>query len=132
MPKILYTHDYNRQDYDPPMPVLALGLSRAGRTEAAVTIEAIVDSGSDGTLIPLDILEEAGAQYVDSAYVRGITGHREEVELYLITVHIGGHSVHAVRAAALPASEEAILGRNVLNQLNITLNGAAGVTEVLE
>jgi len=54
------------------------------------------------------------------------------VELYLITVHIGGQHVHAVRAAALPVSEEAILGRNVLNQLNITLNGAAGVTEVLE
>jgi len=71
-------------------------------------------------------------KYVDSAYVRGITGHRELVELYLITVHIGGQHVHAVRAAALPASEEAILGRNVLNQLNITLNGAAGVTEVLE
>ncbi len=61
MPNILYTHEYNRQDYDPPMPVLGIGLSRAGRTEAAVTIEAIVDPGSDGTLIPLDILELADA-----------------------------------------------------------------------
>ena len=66
MPKIISIHAYNGQDYDPPMPVLALGLSRAGRTEAAVTIEAIVDSGSDGTLIPLHLLEAAGAQYVDS------------------------------------------------------------------
>ena len=131
MSKISYTHDYNRQDYDPPMPVLVIGLSRAGRTEAATTIEAIVDSGSDGTLIPLDILALAGAQHVDSAYVRGITGHREPVELYLITVHIGEHHIHAVRAAALSASEEAILGRNVLNQLSIMLNGAAGITEVL-
>jgi len=36
-------------------------------------------------------------KYVDSAYVRGITGHRELVELYLITVHIGGQRFRPVR-----------------------------------
>ena len=132
MPKILYTQDYNRNDYDPAMPVLAIGLSRPGRPTAATIIEALVDSGSDGTLIPLDILEAADAPYVDSAYIRGVTGHREPVDLYLITVHIGTHQIHGVRAAALPVSQEAILGRNVLNQLNVMLNGVAGVTEILE
>lgn len=131
MPKILQTYDYNSQRYHPPMPVLRIGLSRPGRKEATIELEAMIDTGSDGTLIPLEILEQVSAQYIDSAHIRGVTGHREIVELYLVTVHIGEHRIHAVRAAALADSEEVILGRNVLNQLNMLLNGLAGVTEVM-
>lgn len=132
MPKILQAYDYNNQRYHPAMPVLAIGLSRPRRKEATVELEAIIDTGADGTLIPLEILEQAGAQYVDSAHIRGVTGHRELVELYLVTIHIGEYRIHAVRAGALTDSEDAILGRNVLNQLNLLLNGLAGVTEVME
>ena len=64
MPKIVYTQEYNRKDYSPAMPVLEIGVSRAGRNQPAITVEAMIDSGSDGTLIPLDYLERADAQYI--------------------------------------------------------------------
>src|SRR4051794_40651331 len=109
MPKIVYTQEYNRKDYSPAMPVLEIGISRAGRTRPAVTLEAIIDTGSDGTLIPLDYLEKADAQYIDGAFIRGVTGHRQATELYLVTIHIGAYRVHAVRAGALPESSSAIV-----------------------
>ncbi len=132
MPKIVYTQEYNRKEFSPAMPVLEIGVSRAGRDRPAITIEAVIDSGSDGTLIPLDYLERADAQYIDRTFIRGVTGHRQSIDLYLVTIHIGAYRVHAVRAGALPENSQTLLGRDVLNQLNIMLNGLASVTDVFE
>ena len=62
--------------------------------------------------------------------MRGITGQRQAVDLYLITIHLGLFRITGVRAVALPPGNTAILGRDVLNQLDIMLRGPAGVTEV--
>jgi predicted aspartyl protease len=50
--------------------------------------------------------------------------------VYLATVEIGTYTIHRVRALAAPAGAEAVLGRDVLNQLIVTLNGRAGVVEL--
>ncbi len=130
MSEMVFSQAYEHRTYDPPMPVLDIGVSRPGVNEPSVTVEAIVDTGADGSLLPLDILERAGAIFVDRAYLRGITGQRQAVDLYLTTVHLGRLRVPGIRAAALPPGEIAILGRDVLNQLDIALRGPAGVTEV--
>ena len=49
---------------------------------------------------------------------------------YVVDLHLGEHHIHAVEVAALPAGDENILGRDVLNHLVVTLNGLVGVTEV--
>lgn len=131
MPNTIYSQDYNNQDYNPSMPVITIGVSKPGGKTAAATLEAIIDTGADGTLIPLNILTAAGAKLIDSAHLRGITGHREPVALYLATIHIGPIQIHGVRVAAMLPDDEAILGRDVLNKLEILLNGYAGVTEVM-
>ena len=132
MADIIYSQDYARDAYGPPVPVLDVGVSRPGLSTASVSFEAIVDTGADNTLIPVDILELAQAPYVDRAYLRGITGERQPVNLYLVTLHIASLRIPGIRAAALPQREPAILGRDVLNQLYIGLDGPAGITEVLE
>ena len=129
MSKLLYTYEYST-DYEPPMPVAKVGISKPGRTEAKVLVTALIDSGSDGTLMPLDILESADAKYVGDAYIRGILGHRQAVELYLATLHLAGHQIHAVRIAGVDPDDEIILGRDVVNQLEMTLNGPAEMTEI--
>jgi hypothetical protein len=130
MTEIVVSQEYERVAYDPPMPVLDIGISRPGLGTPSATVEAVVDTGADGTLIPRDILEQADAIFVDRAYLRGITGHRQPVDLYLITLHLGPLRIAGVRAVALPPGETPILGRDVLNQLNLALIGTAGVTEV--
>ena len=79
----------------------------------------------------MDVLEQAGAVFVDRAFLRGITGHRQAVDLYLTTLHLGRFRITGVRTIALMPGNAAILGRDVLNQLEITLRGPAGVTEVV-
>jgi hypothetical protein len=43
------------------MPVLDVVLSRPGRNATPAAVEAIIDTGADSTLIPLDILEQIAA-----------------------------------------------------------------------
>lgn len=130
MSRLILSQEYERRRYDPPMPVLEVGISRPGVSAPSATIEAVVDTGADGTLIPRDILEQVGAAFVDRAYLRGITGQRQPVNLYLVTLHLGPSRIPGVRAVALSPGDTAILGRDVLNQLDLGLIGTAGVTEV--
>lgn len=131
MSEIIVSQDYERLAYDPPMPVLDIGVSRPGSSVPSATLEAVIDTGADGTLLPLDIIEYINAVFVDRAYLRGITGQRQPVDLYLVTLHLGRLRIAGVRAAALAPGSAAILGRDVLNQLDIVLHGPAGVTEVI-
>ena len=51
--------------------------------------------------------------------------------MYLATLHIGSHVLNAVRVVAVHEGSEAILGRNVLQFLVVTLNGPAAATEIV-
>lgn len=131
MARSVHTQDYNRRVYDPPMPVLDIAISRPRAREFSDPVEATIDTGADGTLLPIDLLEQIGAPHIDRAYLRGITGDRQRVDMYLVTVQVATVTVRGVRAAALPSGATPILGRDVLNQLHIALVGTAGVVEVL-
>jgi predicted aspartyl protease len=130
MSEIVFSQEYERRAYDPPMPMLDIGISRPGLNAPSATVEAVVDTGADGTLIPRDTLERVGAAFVDRAYLRGMTGQRQPVDLYLVTLYLGPLRITGVRAVALSPGDITILGRDVLNQLNLALIGVAGVTEV--
>jgi hypothetical protein len=66
----------------------------------------------------------------DSAWLRGTAQNRIQVDLYRIWVHIGGHRPLQIEVVSDNEGEEAILGRDVLNQLIVTLNGLASVVEI--
>ncbi len=81
--------------------------------------------------MPLNILERIAAPNTDrrNFYLRGITGERKRVDIYSVTFYLGILPIFGVRAVALESSE-AIIGRDVLNQLEICLIGPAYTTEV--
>ncbi len=91
---------------------------------------ALLDSGADGSMIPLDVLRQIGARYQETRYLRGVTGVRQTADLYLVTIHIGPHKITGIRATAVSDGSEVIVGRDVLNHLVVTLNGLANVTEI--
>ena len=53
-----------------------------------------------------------------------------EVDLYLVAIQLGSELIHGLHVVSIPPTNEAVIGRDVLNQLIVTLNGLAGVTEV--
>jgi len=118
------SYDYDTK-YEPPAPTIPVGLSRSGETSASQEIVALVDTGADATMLPVDVLKSAKTRYVQQRLMRGVMGEPTTVNLYLAAIHVAGHVIHGNRAIARPEGSEAIIGRDVLNQLEITLNGPA-------
>ncbi len=117
------------ETYRPAMPVIGIAVdSYAGLPSQATS--ALVDSGADGTMIPIDLLEVTGALYEDTVNMRGVLGDSEAVDRYTVGIQIGPLTIHGVRAVAIPAGEESIIGRDVLNSLAVTLNGPAYTTQI--
>jgi hypothetical protein len=57
---LAYTHDYD-SDYNPAMPVVEIQLRRSAN-RPAIHLQAIVDTGSDATMIPLPYLHQLQAR----------------------------------------------------------------------
>jgi len=116
--------------YDPAAPVMEIGIGAVESDDVPRRITALVDSGADGTMIPIDILRAVGATFVERRNMRGVTGDLVRVNLYAIVVHISSHPIYGIRAVAIPSGAEAIVGRDVLNQLIVTLDGFAHSLEI--
>jgi len=129
MTKVIHLQAY-RASYHPAMPVLTVGVSRAGIDGPMATLEAIIDTGADAPLLPVDVLRQIGARVIDRATLIGITGQGEMVDLYVVTLFVGERRIPGIKAAALPNGDMGILGRDMLNQLHVCLNGPAQVTEI--
>ena len=94
--------------YQPPMPVVAVELGAPGHAPLQRLLSALVDSGSDGTLVPINLLEEAGARCVGEARLRGMTGSSQLVNVYLVSLRAGTHWVQGLRVVAAPKQAELI------------------------
>jgi len=129
----VYTYPYNSLDYNPSAPVLDIRISQIGDESGHDRLLfAMIDSGADGTILPLADLLAIKAQYVRDVFMRDVTGSRHAVELYTVSIRIGPYKVRSARVIADPTNSEAILGRNVLNQFIVTLNGLASSTEITD
>lgn len=83
-------------------------------------------------MLPIQVLRSVGSRYVQTRYVRGVTGTRQVADTFLAVIQIGPHTIPIPEAVAAVRGEEAILGRDVLNQLVITLDGPALALEIID
>lgn len=94
------------------------------------TLAALLDSGADGTMLPVDVLEIVGALYEDTVRMQGVLGDSQPVDRYTVAIRIGSLTLHGIQAVAIRAGAESIIGRDVLNTLVVTLNGPAFSTQI--
>lgn len=120
---------YSRR-FDPAMPVVEATVKAVGLSSPTSVVTALVDSGADATILPLSVL--LGARYVRGRVMRGVTGIPENVDNYLVSIQIGPYTVHGIRAVAYGNNMDPIIGRDVLNNLVVTLDGLAQETVVSE
>lgn len=116
--------NYSRQ-FDPTMPIVEVSVRAVGTSHPASVVTALVDSGADATILPLSVLQQVGARYVRGRVMRGVTGIPENVDTYLVTIQIGPYVVNGIRAVAYDNNMDPIIGRDVLNNLVVTLDGLA-------
>ncbi len=110
--------------YFPAIPALQI---RLGFPEEALKIgplDAIVDTGADGTLVPQALIDELNAPLVNQVRVRSHWGEWRTVLVFTIDIDIAGLRLPAVEVAGDPG-QEVVLGRNVLNLLRLFLDGPA-------
>ena len=103
----------------PPAPVVPVRVA-GPLGEDAVMLAMLVDTGADCTLVPAPIVRRLGLPQIDSIHVTGVGGARRRATVHAAAVELGGLRVLA-RIVAF--AEEAILGRDVLNQAVVTLDG---------
>lgn len=127
----LYSYTYDSDAYNPAAPVVEIVVQRTVPGGPEERLLALVDSGADATMLPFPVLSRVGARFLETKQMRGVTGLRLEVEIYLITIRLETHTLYGIEAVAMRRGAEAIVGRDVLNQLEVTLNGPAHVLEIL-
>ena len=120
---LVYNYDYDTT-YNPAMPIIEIKVGNIA-TLPTLVLKALVDSGSDGTIIPLPYLKQIGARKYQKKWMRTITGQRAQIGLYLISIQIGIAQRARLAVAGDPQLEEAIIGRDLLNQFVVTLDGLA-------
>ena len=79
---------------------------------------------------PLRGVDAISSESIRKTQMMGVAGIGFQVELHLLILHLDPITVYGVEVVADKQHGEAIIGRNVLNQLVITLNGLVGVTEI--
>jgi hypothetical protein len=118
----------------PPTPIIRLRLAVPGETPQSEERQAIIDTGSDFTIVPLDLLLDIDAPESRWAYLRGLWSKPRQVMLYLVDLHLDIGLLAGIEVASVDDDEEpeVILGRNVLNSLVLLLDGPRRQTDVLE
>ena len=128
---MIYSRDYNVA-YSPAMPVVEVTLQNIETGMQGEKLTAIVDSGADSCILPVKYLDAIGSKSIRKTQMVGVARIGIPVELHLVILHLGPITVYGVEAVADKQNGEAIIGRNVLNQLVVTLNGLAGITEITD
>ncbi|MBS7249293.1 MAG: retroviral-like aspartic protease family protein [Candidatus Freyarchaeota archaeon] len=93
----------------------------------SVTVRGYIDTGSDGTIVTEDINKKLELHHypVATAEIKSIGGKQEERVLYAAIFIVGGLEI--VTAVDIRNDvEEILLGRNVLQHLNIDIDWKKG------
>lgn len=79
---------YSR-NYYPPAPVVDVTFVTAAESLQSSPMRAFVDSGADGTIVPITYLNEIRAPVTTEISIRSQWGESRRVLLYLVDVQIG-------------------------------------------
>lgn len=113
------------KDFIPSAPVLPVKLAVPGETQGETIQIALVDTGADGTFIPTAILEEMALPIVFMTNVRSHLGERlHRVPVHMVDIILFNTiRFPNIEVVADDWGNSIIIGRNVINKLNIQLNG---------
>lgn len=125
---MIQTFDYDIHYY-PAMPVVEVEVKQVGQ-DGGERVVALVDSGADATLIPLKVLQQLKVEQTGWSNMRGVSGISYRVPMYIVALKIGVIDIFGIRAIGDRQNQDMIIGRDVLNQLIVTLNGLAQVVEL--
>lgn len=121
-----------RTDYYPPIPALSVRLYSPVTDRHIGPMIAILDTGSDASIVPLRYLYGIGAEETAPGWLITVTGERQAVALYFVDIHLEHEVAPGMRVIADDNGEDVILGRDFLNRFPLLLDGPIGRVTVLD
>ncbi len=116
--------------YFPPAPVFSIHLAVQGQAPQIGPEVALIDTGADGTFVPTAFLEELSIPAIYMANVRShLAAEIHRVSVYKIDIVFDSIRLPGIEVVADDWNSEIIVGRNVLNKLQLLLDGPRQTTE---
>ena len=115
--------DYLDSGREHAAPILKVVFLHPDETWSTDEMECRIDTGADRTVLPAHIASLLSIDEVDKLEFAGYDGHVSELTIGIVHVRIGTLDSYPVAIAFGEFVEDFLLGRDVLNQYRILLDG---------
>ena len=105
----------------PPGPIVPVRVSASVESNP-IRVPALLDSASDVTIVPQEILAMLGVEAVDSALSDGVFGPLQTGDVFKVFIALEQDAPVGFRVLGW-RGRFALLGRDVLNHYHVTLDG---------
>jgi hypothetical protein len=124
------TQAYSREHH-PPAPVLDIYLSAPDSYEWHGPFQAQLDSGADVTIIPMSLIADLHVPAIDEIALISQWRDRHVMHLFQVDIQITDLLLPVIDVVSDRWSEGILLGRNILNRLDLMLEGPKLRTHIL-
>lgn len=116
----------------PPGPALEVRLLHPVSGKRSSYQHAVLDTGSDTTVVPTSLLFSLDVKSFRQQRVLGLWGGEAMVALYYVNFEINGRLFTKIEVVGSDSEPEILIGRNLSNQLRLLLDGPAETVELME
>jgi predicted aspartyl protease len=117
---IRYAYNAQRQ---PPAPFVLVTLRHPTTGAEVRDVPAQIDTGADCSLVPQTVIDALGLKPSGSWTIKGVGDMVDEMRLYLISLSIHRFPPKAIEVPAHAGERWVLLGRDVLNDFRVVLDG---------
>lgn len=117
--------------YQPAFPVVQVVLHNGEEGLHTAAESALLDTGSDGSLVPIVYLRQILAPVLTDTRICSHWGEWRSAQLFVVDLELDGLKLPGVFMVGDEQGDEIVLGRNVINKLRLLLDGPVNVIEIL-
>lgn len=120
--------DYDSRNFEPPAAAIHVELRSPARprdTNPEVVL-ALIDTGADGSVVPVGIVGTLGLKAVGEVKVGGYDDDEDEFVVrveYSVHVSVPPLAPMVARVTTRPGERHALIGRDIINEWLVTLDG---------
>lgn len=125
-----YTSQYGHSRL-PPVPEIEIVVNNPKGSPRPEVLEVMVDSGSDRTVLPLEVVKRMDLPFWDEGVIKDFSGKVHKVSFYTARITIPTLEEHLIRIIALEGEgAHSLVGRDILNRYKVTLDGRQKKIEI--